>query len=176
MGQDDIAELQHCHQQLAEAEARCGELERINLDLERRLEAQAKERMRADKEVAQEVLMWEERLAQADAKSEEWKGRCEMEQKHREVVLDKLRRTERELHRILQKKYDIVKVAKAEERTAIRERTHIARELAHQAGNSMYIKAAESGRGKLTSNPRGAGAAAVRSDRVVDSLSDFYGL
>ena len=125
MGQDELAEIQLIQQQLGESEERRMELERINLDLERRLEVQAKERMNNESEMAEETRVWQQRLAQADDRCKEWKGRCEMEQKHREVLVEKLRRTEKELHRILQKKYDIVKAAKAEERLEQRARTRI---------------------------------------------------
>jgi hypothetical protein len=207
MSHDDLAELRHCHAQLAEYEARCGDLERINIDLESRLEKQAKDRMEVDREIAEGSHRWERRLAEAAAERDEWRARLEAEQRHSEIVREKLRRTEKELHRILQKKYDIVRAAKLEERTAIKEREQISRDLARQAeGHEAAAAAAAAvssgrsgggllgGRGrwggddaqrnsmstssfsKLTSNPQGAGAVAVREKRVVDSLCDFFGL
>ena len=106
----------------------------------------------------------------------------------------------REPNRILQKKYDIVRAAKLEERTAIKEREQISRDLARQAAEGQDPNSAQNGGrgsknsnrwpgddpfrnslstssfGKLTSNPQGVGATAVREKRVLDSLCDFFGL
>ncbi|KAG5180366.1 hypothetical protein JKP88DRAFT_270240 [Tribonema minus] len=173
---DDVAELHACHAQLTELEARCGDLERINVDLELRLERQAKERMTVDREIAESNQAWEARLLAAATEAAEARSKLENEVRLGDIARDKLRRTERELHRILQKKYDIVRTAKLEERNAAKDRTRIAADLARQAEMLNGGTGGGSGSGgvKFTTNPLGGGPVAVRERRVVNSLSDFF--
>eukprot|EP00611_Tribonema_gayanum_P030126 TRINITY_DN8280_c0_g1_i1.p1 TRINITY_DN8280_c0_g1~~TRINITY_DN8280_c0_g1_i1.p1 ORF type:complete len:211 (-),score=73.35 TRINITY_DN8280_c0_g1_i1:294-926(-) len=174
---DDVAELHACHAQLTELEARCGDLERINVDLELRLERQAKERMTVDREIAESNQAWEARLLAAATEAAEARAKLENEVRLGDIARDKLRRTERELHRILQKKYDIVRAAKLEERNAAKDRTRIAADLARQAemlNGGTGGGGGGSGGVKFTTNPLGGGPIAVRERRVVNSLSDFF--
>lgn len=182
MNHEDQAQLEQCQYQITKLEQHCVKLERINQDLESRLERQAKDRLEVDREMGERIQAWERRLAEVVEERDEWRARTEGEQRHSEILQEKLRRTEKELHRILQKKYDIVRTAKLEERTAIKEREQISRGLQRmgealgngtQPHNGSLYGAMQ---GNVNSNPQGAGAVAVREKRVVDSLCDFFGL
>ncbi len=97
-----------------EAEARCEELEHINLDLEQRLENQAAERMNLEKNTAEEKRIWKQKLSAEENKNAELRDLYNRERKMKQNADDRLRRAEMDLYHILQKKYDIVKEAKAQ--------------------------------------------------------------
>ena len=59
--------------------------------------------------------------------ADEWKQRHDQQQLQNLKLRDQLLRTERELHGVLQKKYDIMQAAKREERHRIREEQQLAR-------------------------------------------------
>ena len=69
--------------------------------------------MATDREMARMNAEWKEKLRRVENSVNEWQARWEHERQHSEIVREKLRRTEKELHRILQKKYDIVQVRMA---------------------------------------------------------------
>ncbi len=92
----------------------CEELECINVDLERRLENQAADYMRLEENIAQERRRWEQKVADAEKNCNDWRDMYNREKKLKQNVDDRLRRAEMDLYHILQKKYDIVKEAKAE--------------------------------------------------------------
>ncbi len=97
-----------------EAESRCQELEHINLDLERRLENQATDRMRLEEDVAEERRLWKQKVEDVEKSCSQLRDLCNRERKLKQHADDRLRRAEMDLYHILQKKYDIVKEAKAE--------------------------------------------------------------
>ncbi len=97
-----------------EAEARCEELEHINLDLEQRLENQAAECMNLEKDIAEERRRWKKKLAAEENKIIKLRDISNRERKMKQNADDRLRRAEMEIYHILQKKYDIVKEAKAQ--------------------------------------------------------------
>jgi myosin heavy subunit len=174
VNRDDMEEIRNYRNRITELENRCLDLEKINSDLENRLERQARERMDYDREFAENNHEWEKKLQATSVEIDGWRERLENEVRHGNIARDKLRRTERELYRILQKKYDIVREAKLEERTAGRERDRIAKDLALKA--EMTGLGTYSSTPKLTSNPHGAGPSSIRERQVIKSLSDFFGI
>ncbi|CAM9503016.1 unnamed protein product [Chrysoparadoxa australica] len=175
IGHDDMAELQRAHDTIARMEQRVADLERISLDLEKRLEAQARDRMAMDREMNETTRVWESRVQAAKDDSAQWKVKYAKEKNHCEKIQEKLRRTERELHRILQKKYDIVRQAKQEERQSMKEREQITESLKMQARHTSRGNLLGDS-GKINTNPSGAGAQMVRERQVTRSLLEFFGM
>ena len=104
-GGDGLAALAECQAQVVAFRQTIVELETINLDLERRLEAQAVEQFDSEKEAeAREENFRDERRAY-EAEGGEWRNRNELLQLQVKKLRQDLLWTQRELHGLLQKKY-----------------------------------------------------------------------
>mmetsp|Transcript_16 Transcript_16/g.67 ORF Transcript_16/g.67 Transcript_16/m.67 type:complete len:237 (-) Transcript_16:553-1263(-) len=90
-----------------ELERRVHVLEEVNAELEHRLEQMAKERLRGDAKARDVLRAREEAVAAKERERAAWEKRYEVEVKATSYVRDQLRRTEKELHRILRRKYDM---------------------------------------------------------------------
>lgn len=132
-----------CRTQLRMCAQRIEELEAINVDLEARLEAQAREYNEFETENAEQHARWTEQQEGLERECESWRERSAQHELKNAKLRDQLLRTERELHGILQKKYDIMGVARRDEREKMRAEQlaaadlqgSAARELAQQFAN-----------------------------------------
>jgi hypothetical protein len=86
--------------------ARLAELERVNDDLERRLEIQAKQKMTLESELTAMERQWSMRYSELETERDAWKGAVEAERRRSTGLRDQISRKDRELHRMLQRKYD----------------------------------------------------------------------
>lgn len=106
---DDLAELNACRLMIDSLQQRVNVLEKINLDLETRLERQAIETM----DVERQILEANKKLRMQEEKSsrerEEWTAKFLHQESKSERLRDHLSRTERELYGILQKKYELMR-------------------------------------------------------------------
>lgn len=106
---DEIAELNASRLLIDSLQQRVNVLEKINVDLESRLEKQAIETM----DIERQILEAKNKLRIQEAKSnderEEWSARFLNQEQKSERLRDHLSRTERELYGILQKKYELIR-------------------------------------------------------------------
>jgi len=100
-------------------------------------------------------------------------------------IREQLLRTERELHGILQKKYDIMEYARREERFRMRAESSVGTSLGarpvtisrnHQADKSNRSTPRRFGNGFGTGNPLGALPQDVRRGRAILALADLFRL
>lgn len=142
----DYAELQDCRTHLRLCAARIQELESINVDLEARLENQAQEYHKLESDAAESQALWRAQYEKLENECElQSQTNAQLEQQNHKLR-DKLLRTERELHGILQKKYDFMELARQEERDRIR---------AEQALEADFSRASNQNRVQLSrSAPR----------------------
>ena len=102
-------EIQHCRQIIDALQARIQDLERINVDLEYRLEDQARQCMSAEKECMQIKREWTTKCESLQNEINHWKDQYAAEQAKSTRLREQNSRTERELYRILQRKYELMR-------------------------------------------------------------------
>eukprot|EP00629_Pelagomonadales_sp_RCC1024_P012844 CAMPEP_0119281510 /NCGR_PEP_ID=MMETSP1329-20130426/24846_1 /TAXON_ID=114041 /ORGANISM="Genus nov. species nov., Strain RCC1024" /LENGTH=188 /DNA_ID=CAMNT_0007282131 /DNA_START=276 /DNA_END=839 /DNA_ORIENTATION=- len=113
------AEVQDCHSQLRICKQRMADMEIINKDLEARLEAQACEYIELESDAAESLQHWKAQYNALSDECEKWKQLHGQQELRNKKIREQLLRTERELHGILRKKYDIIEYARREERERI---------------------------------------------------------
>ncbi|GMH79858.1 hypothetical protein TrLO_g2717, partial [Triparma laevis f. longispina] len=103
---DDVQELKSYSRIITTQNERLATLERVNDDLERRLERMAKEKMRLEAECVATERHWAEKYAELENQNNQWKKNVETEQRKNGHLREQIYRKDKELHRILQRKYD----------------------------------------------------------------------
>jgi len=106
---DDFIALQDSRRIIDVLHHRVRSLENINIDLEYRLEQQAKQTMQAEHEYTEIDRSWQAKYAEMQKEANDWK------KKHDDLALKKVKlheqlyRTERELYGILQRKHQLMR-------------------------------------------------------------------
>ncbi|ETI42027.1 hypothetical protein F441_12735 [Phytophthora nicotianae CJ01A1] len=157
-----------------EAQARRqNDLEYVNEDLERRLEQEALDRITLDAQKAEDEKRWQHEKAELQEQIKTWEARFEEETRRRSMTEERLRRAEKELYRMHQKKYDIEKQVRREESEKRKHEAVIVRSL-----QSDSQRAQQSANGFLdpTVNPKDAKPATVRTRQALSSAMDFLGV
>eukprot|EP00519_Triparma_laevis_P015061 CAMPEP_0182490588 /NCGR_PEP_ID=MMETSP1321-20130603/394_1 /TAXON_ID=91990 /ORGANISM="Bolidomonas sp., Strain RCC1657" /LENGTH=380 /DNA_ID=CAMNT_0024692801 /DNA_START=355 /DNA_END=1497 /DNA_ORIENTATION=- len=103
---DDVQELKSYSRLITTQNERLATLERVNDDLERRLERMAKEKMRLEAECVATERHWAEKYAELENERDQWKKNVDTEQRKNGHLREQIYRKDKELHRILQRKYD----------------------------------------------------------------------
>lgn len=109
MGSDDFVELQQMRQVVENLQQRIVNLERINVDLEDRLEDQAKQSMLVEKECLLVEQRWQAKNQELLKEIENWKTAFQQEKVKGDRLRDQVHRSERDLYGILQKKYELMR-------------------------------------------------------------------
>lgn len=109
MGSDDYNQLQNSRQQTDALQQRIHDLERVNLDLEYRLEDQAKQCMEIEKECVSIERSWKVKCKTFEDDIAAGKKQFEAQKMKSDRVRDHLSRTEKELYGILQRKYELIR-------------------------------------------------------------------
>lgn len=104
---DDFAELQQCRALLEQQHQRILKLEKINMDLEGRLEEQAKISNAVEAECIAIERKWSTKCEALEEEIVQWKRECEKEKQRGGQLREQLSRTERELYVILQRSYEL---------------------------------------------------------------------
>lgn len=167
--QDRQSKIRNCLRRIAEVEA-------INVDLESRLEAQAREYVELESDASESLLHWKAQYSTLVDEASYWKLlHAEQEQKTQKIR-EQLLRTERELHGILQKKYDIMEFARREERDRIRTEQRPPINTSPPKNNSCRPLIPQSEWMTLINSLLGAPPQDVRSGRSVLALASFFRL
>mmetsp|Transcript_215 Transcript_215/g.619 ORF Transcript_215/g.619 Transcript_215/m.619 type:complete len:266 (+) Transcript_215:102-899(+) len=200
----EAAELQDCRQHLWMCAERIAELESINVDLETRLETQANDYVRLEAEAADSQRRWKDQYEALERECDTWRqSNSQLELKNHQLR-NQLLRTERELHGILQKKYEFMELARKEEREKVlAERADDRPPASTQLYDAAVLGGFDPGSSKRANGPpsdkdrakeRGAASSQravglsrhqnphsatpeeVRLGRVILALSDFFGM
>ena len=102
-------ELQKCRQVIDALQSRVRNLERINTDLESRLEDQAKQCMAVERECIAIERSWREKAKGLEEEISEWKKMNDTQELKTNKLREHLSRTEKELYGILQRKYELMR-------------------------------------------------------------------
>lgn len=168
---------------------RIADMETINVDLEARLEAQAREYIELESDAAESLAHWKTQYKALAEEADKWKQLHGQQELRNKKIRDQLLRTERELHGILQKKYDIIEYARREERDRIRAEqsasvglTALSRapSTSKESYNELSertskIKFGAHTRNPDLHNPLGTPPQDVRRGRAILALADFFG-
>ncbi|EQC28765.1 hypothetical protein SDRG_13448 [Saprolegnia diclina VS20] len=178
-------ELQDTKKALEAQTRRHNDLEYVNEDLERRLEIEARERINMEASRAEDERKWETERARLQEEARMWERKCDEEARRRAVIEERLRRSDKELYRMLQKKYDIEKTVRREESEKRKHEVLIVRSMETQrrasntsmhASGSAYLTPSSHHPPSSSSNPSEAKPAAVRARQALASAFDFFGL
>jgi len=102
-------ELLQCRQIIDALQNRVRDLERINLDLEYRLEDSAKQCMATEKECVAVETKWKDKNKELEKDIDTWKRTCADQELKTSKLREHLSRTEKELYGILQRKYELMR-------------------------------------------------------------------
>ena len=102
-------ELQKCRQVIDALQSRVQDLERINMDLESRLEDQAKQCMAVERECIAIERSWREKAGGLEKEIAEWKKMNNTQELKTNKLREHLSRTEKELYGILQRIYELMR-------------------------------------------------------------------
>jgi chromosome segregation ATPase len=108
-GSDEYAQLQNARGVMNCLQQRVQDLERINHDLEYRLEDQSEQCEEIKEECVSIERIWKDKHEVLENEIKTWKREFEAEQLKGDRVREHLSRTERELHGMLQRKYELIK-------------------------------------------------------------------
>lgn len=106
---DDFVALQDSRRIIDVLHHRVRSLENINIDLEYRLEQQAKQTMQAEHEYTEVDRAWQVKYAEMQKEANEWKKRHDELTQKKLKLHEQLYRTERELYGILQRKHELMR-------------------------------------------------------------------
>ena len=105
----NVDELQHHRQKIDSLQSRVQDLERINLDLEDRLEDSAKQCMGVEKECVAVEKIWNARTEELEKEIATWRRSFDAQKMKTDKLREHLSRTEKELYSILQRKYELMR-------------------------------------------------------------------
>jgi hypothetical protein len=106
---NNVEETQHFRQVIDALQHRVNELERINLDLEYRLEDSAKQCMEVEKECVAVENAWKVKAGELQKEIETWRRNFDSQMLKTDKLREHLSRTEKELYSILQRKYELMR-------------------------------------------------------------------
>ncbi|KAL0587405.1 hypothetical protein ABG067_003024 [Albugo candida] len=172
--QNELAEAKR----FVEAQARRqNDLEYVNEDLEHRLEQEALDRIALDAQKADDERRWKEERARLESEREMWEKRYEEEHRRRGIVEERLRRAEKELYRMHQKKYDIEKTIRREEIEKRKHEAEIVRSLEKDSQQALRRSTSHAYMHiDPTINPKDTDPIAVRTRQALSSAMDFLGI
>ena len=191
--------MQRLEEELAEAKGllesqsrRQSELEFVNEDLEHRLEAEARERISLESFRERDLRKLEVERARHREEIKEWESRSDEEAKRRSILEERLRRVEKELYRMHQKKYEIKKLVREELKSDSRHEAAVAKSIrvdlsrkqkcnmakGHEFSAGELGSVKRQGNGKIFrySNPNQIKPSTIRMGQVCQAAMDFFGV
>jgi hypothetical protein len=109
MTQDEYAEYQQLRAMIDGLHQRISKLEKINTDLENRLEEQAKESIAVETELINMDRFWKSKCEKLTQEIGKWKLECENEKLKNTRLRDQHSNIEKELYNILQRKHELTR-------------------------------------------------------------------
>jgi hypothetical protein len=109
MSNDEYSEYQQLRTIIDNLHQRISKLEKINTDLEGRLEEQAKQSMAVETDLIQMERAWKQKCEQLSQEIGKWRSEYDTEKVKNSRLRDHLSNTERELYIILQRKHELMR-------------------------------------------------------------------
>lgn len=193
---EEVQELKAYARIIESQNRRLADLERIHDDLEARLELQTKERMDLEARLDEREKSWAAKCEALEKERDEWKGFVQTERTKNERLLDQVHRKDKDIHRMLQRKYDHrdqhghphshslrdlhIKRTNSSDRGAISQPQHPPSSKTHPSSvnGNHYEKRHTALQHKSPHEilATGGSVEAVRERNVTNSLLDFFGM
>lgn len=106
---EEYADLQQCKRKIDGLNQRIGKLEKINVDLEKRLEDEAKQNLAMEKECVSIERKCKSKCDQLESIINKLNGELDTEKNKNTRLREQVSRTEKELYGILQRKYELMR-------------------------------------------------------------------
>lgn len=185
---EEVQELKSYARIIEAQNRRIQELQRIHDDLESRLEQQTKARMNLEAKLDDEKQKWIENQGTLEKECNVWKSHAQSERMKNEKLLEQVNRKDKEIHRMIQRKYDSASKAPHQPphehrhartysnshlRTVEQRHQPLTPSLKqHSIHTNQHI---HSGPHDILRDDFGTGCA-VRERNVTNSLLDFFGM
>jgi len=167
----DLKEVHEYHGVIESQQKRIKNLEKINMDLEKRLEVQAKQHFQIEKDIAVIDQRWQEKCNALQQEVSDLEVLLKEEQAKSVSAIEKFSRTERELHRMMQRKYDSFQTESKSSSSPGTTQQLILRDLKSQAERVKQQKSPA----KQILTPPILSASDIRRKQVEENLLDFFG-
>lgn len=156
---------------------RLADLEVSHDDLERRLEMETQKRISVQQDLDRQNLEWQQKYETLEKDLESWKKLVNAERAKNERLLDQVMRKDREIHRMIQRKYD----AKGNQHPNHQSLPHASVGITNRSSPNNQAPNGASHQNKVAHKSphellaaKGSGEA-VREHNVTSSLKDFFG-
>lgn len=155
-------------------QTRVTDLEKIIVDLENRLEEQAKINIQVEKECIDIERVWRGKYLTLEEEVDEWKKKFHQQEQKGDRLREHLSRTERELYGLLQRKYQIMRgpgAGGSKMQSISKQSNEIEKKEEGQAIPISYQTSNEEILSQHTRSPK-----EIQQRRVLADLSDFFGM
>lgn len=177
-------ELKSCAREIESKNRRVSELEKSHDDIEKRLEMACKKNMDLEAQLEDEQQKWANSRESLEKEAETWRSRAQLERTNNERLLDQLNRKDKEIHRMIQRKYDAAKNTHQHQHSHNHTQSHTMRRSdgsrQQQSGNasSKHSHPPTNGehKGPHELLKQNGTSEVVRGRNVIHSLVDFFGL
>ena len=171
-----VDELQKYRQVIDALQSRVQDLERINIDLESRLEDQAKQCMAVERECIAIERTWRDKADGLEEEIKDWKKKNDTQELKTNRLREHLSRTEKELYGILQRKYELMRgpgrgMAGPPPGVEARVTNSVERGMRREMSTGSSIFHEEAYSANQARQPQ-----EIRQRRMLASLNDFLGL
>eukprot|EP00566_Odontella_aurita_P017328 CAMPEP_0113556758 /NCGR_PEP_ID=MMETSP0015_2-20120614/17422_1 /TAXON_ID=2838 /ORGANISM="Odontella" /LENGTH=260 /DNA_ID=CAMNT_0000458125 /DNA_START=652 /DNA_END=1434 /DNA_ORIENTATION=+ /assembly_acc=CAM_ASM_000160 len=180
---EEVQELKAYARIIESQNRRLAELEKVHGDLEVRLERQTNERVELETTLETREKEWASRCNALEKERDQWKKTVEDERVKNERLLDLVYRKDKEIHRMIQRKYDSAKNLSQQHNHGL---THshrgdhgLKRNLSdkpHEKYSSERSLAPDRHKSPHEILAQSGSVEAVRERNVTNSLLDFFGM
>lgn len=180
-GSDHFADIQELQRHVDAWRLRASDFERMNADLEQRLQKQGNQRMQLEAALTDARRQHDRAIEEKQGEIDELHKRVKQLTSANRRVREQYQRAEHELLGVLAKKYEMVETAKREARKQVAEEEAIKRDLSRRRQRIDGAGAAEDPSQQASSGPRvlmrmATGAPKeIRTRLAADSLDAFFG-
>lgn len=168
---EEAAELKTYSRIIESQNRRLSDLEVSHEDLEQRLERETQKRISLQQDLDRQNLVWQNKYETLEKDRDVWKNMVNAERARNERLLDQVMRKDREIHRMIQRKYD----AKGSQHPNLTNQglphsSNVNRNSPNQTSNGKVVH--KSPHELLAA--KGSGDV-VREHNITSSLQDFFG-
>eukprot|EP00543_Licmophora_paradoxa_P006854 CAMPEP_0202448454 /NCGR_PEP_ID=MMETSP1360-20130828/7271_1 /ASSEMBLY_ACC=CAM_ASM_000848 /TAXON_ID=515479 /ORGANISM="Licmophora paradoxa, Strain CCMP2313" /LENGTH=397 /DNA_ID=CAMNT_0049066037 /DNA_START=102 /DNA_END=1295 /DNA_ORIENTATION=- len=104
---EEVQELKAYARIIEQQNRRSAELERAHGDLEARLEIQSERRLELERSLEKRERTWAQQISSLEMDRDHWRDVVKMERNKNTRLMDRVAKKDQEIHRMLQRKYDL---------------------------------------------------------------------
>lgn len=173
-GTDHMGELEECQRHLEQTKAALADSQRMNADLERRLENQGMQRMNLEAELNSAHQNHQVEIEKKNRVIEEWTKEADLLQQQNKRLRENMARLERELQGVLARKYDMREQIRRDARREMIEEEAIKKDLGRL--QEKYDRSNTGDRANRSMQDHRGHPREIRSARALQGLDGFLGI